>query len=45
MRIPLGRTVNIISPGEEWSRISYGNQTGYMMAQFLDIIGDGKGKY
>ena len=44
-RIPLGTIVNIVSPGEEWCKISYGNKTGYMMAQFLDIIGDGKGKY
>ena len=44
-RIPLGTIVNIVSPGEEWCKISYGNKTGYMMAQFLDIVGDGKGKY
>jgi hypothetical protein len=44
-RIPLGTIVNIISPGEEWCKISYGNKTGYMMAKFLDIVGDGKGQY
>lgn len=44
-RIPLGTTVEIISPGEEWASIKYGNTTGYMMAEFLDIVGDGKGKY
>ena len=45
MRIPLGTIVNIISPGEEWCKITYGSKTGYMMAQFLDIVGDGKGQY
>lgn len=45
MRIPLGTIVNIISPGETWCKINYGAKTGYMMAQYLDIIGDGKGKY
>ena len=45
MRIPLGTIVNIISPGEEWCKITYGSKTGYMMAKFLDIVGDGKGQY
>lgn len=45
VRVPLGRTVEIVSPGEEWCRVVYDKFTGYMMAQFLDIIGDGKGKY
>ena len=44
-RVPLGATVDILSPGENWAHIKYGNLTGYMMAKFLDIIGDGKGKY
>ncbi len=44
-RIPIGTTVEIVSPGEEWASIRYNNQTGYMMAKFLDIIGDGKGRY
>lgn len=44
-RIPLGTTVDIVAPGEEWATIKYANKTGYMMAKFLDIIGDGKGKY
>ena len=38
MRIPLGTIVNIIEPGEEWCKITYGNKTGYMMAKFLDVI-------
>lgn len=45
MRVPLGTIVDIVSPGEEWCQIAYGGKTGYMMAKFLDIIGDGKGKY
>jgi len=45
MRIPLMTIVNIIQPGEKWCKINYQNKTGYMMAEFLDIIGDGKGKY
>lgn len=44
-RVPIGTTVEIITPGETWATIKYGNTTGYMMAEFLDIIGDGKGKY
>lgn len=44
-KVPIGTTVEIIEPGESWARIRYGRQTGYMMATFLDIIGDGKGQY
>ena len=45
IRVPLGKQVEILSPGEKWCKVKYGNTTGYMMAEFLDIIGDGKGKY
>ena len=45
MRVPLGVTVDILTPGENWAHIKYGNMTGYMMAKFLDVVGDGKGKY
>lgn len=45
MRIKLGTTVEIIAPGEKWAEIQNGNRTGFMMAEFLDVIGDGKGKY
>ena len=45
VRVPLGKTVKIISPGEEWAKISYNGKTGYMMAKFLDIVGDGKGEF
>ena len=44
-RLPLGTIVNIIFPGEEWCKVSYAKYTGYMMAKFLDIVGDGKGTY
>lgn len=45
VRVPLGKTVEIITPGESWAYIRYGGHVGYMMVDFLDIIGDGKGKY
>jgi uncharacterized protein YgiM (DUF1202 family) len=38
MRVKLGEIVEITEPGEEWCKIKYGNKTGYMMAQFLDIL-------
>ena len=44
-RVKLGETVTITSLGEEWSAVAYDNFKGYMMTQFLDVIGDGKGKY
>lgn len=45
VRVPLGEKVDIIAPGEKWAEVRYGKYRGYMMAQFLDVIGDGKGKY
>lgn len=44
-RVKLGSTVNLLEPGDVWARVSYGNKSGYMMAEFLDVVGDGKGKY
>ncbi len=44
-RVPLGRRVKIITPGEEWCYVTYNQFTGYMMAEFLDVVGDGRGKY
>lgn len=38
MRVPIDTIVNIIQPGEEWCKISYGSKTGYMMAKFLEVI-------
>ena len=45
IRVPLGKTVTITKPGETWAAVKYDNFSGYMMAEFLDTIGDGKGKY
>ena len=44
-RVKLGEVVSIISPGEEWCSVTYDRFKGYMMAKFLDVVGDGKGKY
>lgn len=41
-----GTEVTIVEPGEEWAKINgCGRQGWYMMAKFLDVVGDGKGKY
>ena len=45
VRIKLGSKVKILQPGEGWHYIQWGGHVGYMMSEFLDIIGDGKGKY
>ena len=44
-RVPIGSEVVIVTPGEEWCYITWNQFRGYMMAMFLDIVGDGKGKY
>lgn len=45
-KLPVGSRVTIVEPGEEWAKINGGKRKGwYMMAKFLDVIGDGKGKY
>ena len=38
MRIKLGEIVEVIEPGEEWCKIKYQKKTGYMMAQYLEIL-------
>jgi hypothetical protein len=44
--VPVGARVKIVAHGYEWTRITYGSRKGwYMMTKFLDVIGDGKGKY
>ena len=44
--LPVGTHVKVIEPGETWTKIDFGRRKGwYMMAKFLDIVGDGKGKY
>ena len=45
-KVPCGTEVEIVDPGETWAKINCGKRKGwYMMAKFLDVIGDGKGKY
>ena len=45
-KVPVGTEVEIVAPGEKWAQINCGRRKGwYMMAEFLDVIGDGKGKY
>lgn len=44
-RVPVRTIVTILAPGEEWAKIEYGKNIGYMMAKYLDIVGDGKGEY
>jgi len=43
--VPCGTEVTVLEPGEEWCRIEHRNRKWYMMAKFVDIIGDGKGKH
>lgn len=44
--VPVGTEVEIVSPGEDWAKINWERRKGwYMMAKFLDVVGDGKGKY
>ena len=46
VKLPIGTKVTIIEPGEKWAKIDGGGKKGwYMMAEFLDVVGDGKGKY
>ena len=35
VRVPVGATVSILSWGQEWSQVRYGNTVGYMMSWFL----------
>jgi uncharacterized protein YgiM (DUF1202 family) len=35
VRVPVGAVVNLLSWGDEWSQVSYGGTTGYMMSWFL----------
>lgn len=45
-KIVPGVKVTIVTPGYDWTKINCGNRKGwYMMTEFLDIVGDGKGKY
>jgi len=45
-KLKVGTRVTIVEPGEKWARIDGGGRKGwYMMAQYLDVVGDNKGKY
>lgn len=45
-KVPCGAEMTIVTPGEEWAQVNCGKRKGwYMMAKYLDVIGDGKGKY
>ena len=45
-KLPVGTVVTIVEPGEKWAKINGGRRKGwYMMAKFLDVVGDGQGKY
>ena len=35
VRVPVGATISILSWGQEWSQVRYGNTVGYMMSWFL----------
>lgn len=46
IKLTVGTKVTIVEPGEEWTKIDAGGRSGwYMMAKFIDVVGDGKGKY
>lgn len=46
IKLKVGTKVTIVDPGETWAKINGGGRKGwYMMAKFLDVVGDGKGKY
>ena len=46
VKVMCGEKVTIIEPGEKWAKVDWCRYKGwYMMAEFLDVVGDGKGKY
>lgn len=46
VNVKCGTKVEIVNPGEDWAKINGAGRKGwYMMAKFLDVVGDGKGKY
>lgn len=34
-QVPSGAVVTVLTPGDEWTQVRYGNTTGYMMTAFL----------
>lgn len=46
IKLKVGTRVTVVEPGEKWCKINGGGKKGwYMKAEFVDIVGDGKGKY
>ena len=46
VKVMCGTEVELVEPGETWAKINGAGKKGwYMMAQYLDVVGDGKGKY
>ena len=46
IKLTVGTRVEVVEPGEAWCKINGGGKKGwYMKAEFVDIVGDGKGKY
>lgn len=46
IKVLCGTELTIVEPGETWAKVNgCGKKGWYMMAKFLDIVGDGKGKY
>ena len=46
IKLTVGTKVEVVEPGETWCKINGGGKKGwYMKAEFVDIVGDGKGKY
>ena len=46
VKLTVGTKVEVVEPGEKWCKINGGGKKGwYMKAEFVDVIGDGKGKY
>ena len=44
--IPVGTKVTVVDPGEDWCKLNCKGRKGwYMMSKFVDIVGDGKGRY
>lgn len=35
VRVPSGNSVTVVAPGPDWTKVKYGNYTGYMLTYFL----------
>ena len=43
-RVPIGETVEILTPGLDWSRVQHRDNVGYMMTEFLRQGGETDGR-